>query len=74
METQAKAIEVYTESTPNPETLKFVANALLLPNHTADYTSEAEAKNSPLATELFGFPYVKAVFIAANFVTITKHL
>jgi len=30
------------------------------------------AKPSPLAVELFGFPFIKAVFIASNFVTLTK--
>ena len=30
------------------------------------------AKPSPLAIELFGYPFIKAVFIASNFVTLTK--
>jgi Fe-S cluster biogenesis protein NfuA len=30
------------------------------------------AKPSPLATELFGFPFIRAIFIASNFVTLTK--
>ena len=27
---------------------------------------------SPLAMELFSFPFIKSVFIASNFVTLTK--
>ena len=64
-------IQIYTEATPNPETMKFVLNKVLT-NQTADFKDEQSAKNSPLATELFGFPYIKSVFIANNFVTITK--
>ena len=67
-----QAVLVYTESTPNPETLKFVANKMVLPNYAADFPDEDSAKESPLAKELFGFPFVKGVFIASNFVTVTK--
>lgn len=65
-------ISIYTEMTPNPETLKFVANKLLYPGKSADFQTEESAAASPLATQLFAFPFVKAVFIASNFVTITK--
>lgn len=65
-------ISIYTEMTPNPETMKFVANKLLYPGKSIDFPDAASAKPSPLATELFGFPFIKAVFIASNFVTLTK--
>jgi NFU1 iron-sulfur cluster scaffold homolog, mitochondrial len=58
--------------TPNPATMKFVLNKMLLPNRIAEFGDIAAATKSPLATELFGFPYVKSVFIMNNFVTITK--
>ena len=58
--------------TPNPETMKFVANKLLYPGKSIDFPDVESAKPSPLATELFGFPFIKAVFIASNFVTLTK--
>jgi NFU1 iron-sulfur cluster scaffold homolog, mitochondrial len=68
------AVTVYAEMTPNPATMKFVANKYLLINgESVDFSSQAEAKGySPLAEELFNFPFVKTVFIAANFVSITK--
>ena len=66
-------IGIYTESTPNPETLKFVVNKVLLENKSADFQNVASAQNAPLAMDLFGFPFVKGVFIMNNFVTITKH-
>jgi len=65
-------ISIYTEMTPNPETMKFVANKLLYPGKSIDLQDVESAKPSPLATELFGFPFIKAVFIASNFVTLTK--
>lgn len=65
-------ISIYTEMTPNPETMKFVANKLLYPGKSIDFPDVDSASPSPLATELFGFPFIKAVFIASNFVTLTK--
>jgi len=58
--------------TPNPETMKFVANKLLYPGKNIDFPTEADATPSPLAQELFTFPFVRGVFIASNFVTLTK--
>jgi len=66
-------ISIYTEMTPNPETMKFVANKLLYPGKSIDFPDVETAKPSPLAVELFGFPFIKAVFIASNFVTLTKN-
>jgi len=65
-------ISIYTEMTPNPETMKFVANKLLYPGKSIDMPDAETSKPSPLATELFGFPFIKSVFIASNFVTLTK--
>ncbi len=66
-------ISIYSEMTPNPDTLKFVANKLLLPSDSMEFSDEESAKGiSALATELFAFPFVQGVFIASNFVTLTK--
>ena len=74
MDTVAKKpIIIYAESTPNPSSMKFVANQLLVTDGaTAQYLSKAETKGAPLAAKLFDFPFVKAVFMASNFVTVTK--
>ena len=73
METAVKnPVMIYTEQTPNPESLKFVTNRMLYKG-TADFREVELAKEwSPLATTLFDFPYVKGVYICNNFVTITK--
>jgi Fe-S cluster biogenesis protein NfuA len=68
-----RPVIIYAESTPNPSSMKFVANQLLIMDGaTAQYLSRTETKGSPLAAKLFEFPFVKAVFMASNFVTITK--
>lgn len=72
MTTETIPIQIYTESTPNPQTLKFVVNKMFLLNDSVDYQDESNATGSPLAIELFGFPFVKGIFIMNNFVTITK--
>lgn len=65
-------VTVYAESTPNPSVIKFVANKKLVAA-TFEFTSIDEAKVSPLATELFHFPFVKSVFIDENYISITKY-
>ena len=68
----ASPVMLYTEQTPNPESLKFVTNRMLY-RGTADFREEALAREwSPLAAMLFDQPYVKGVYITNNFVTITK--
>lgn len=66
------ALEIYTESTPNPESQMFVTNLHLLPNYVADFKTKESATESELALRLFEIPFVSAVFISNNFVTITK--
>lgn len=65
-------VSIYTEMTPNPETMKFVANKLLYPGKSVDFKNEESASASPLAMQLFAFPFIQSVFIASNFVTLTK--
>jgi NFU1 iron-sulfur cluster scaffold homolog, mitochondrial len=68
-----RPVIIYAESTPNPASMKFVANQLLVSDGaTAQYLSKAESGGSPLAQKLFDFPFVKAVFMASNFITVTK--
>lgn len=67
-------INIYAEMTPNPATMKFVANKyLLISGEQVEFHSQQEAKKySPLAAELFNFPFVKTIFMAGNFVAVTK--
>ncbi len=75
MNTATKSpVMLYTEQTPNPESLKFVTNRMLYQG-TADFREEELAREwSPLASALFDQPYVRGVYICNNFVTITKEI
>lgn len=64
---------VYAESTPNPKVMKFVANRAIIQGDSVEYMNMDEAKNSPLAMKLFHYPFVREVFIAKNFVSLTKY-
>lgn len=65
---------IYVEATPNPASMKFVANKFLIKEKgaTAEYKSAAETQTAPIAAKLFQFPFVKTVFISANYITVTK--
>ena len=71
MSTSTSSINIYTESTPNPATMKFLVNKLLI-NNSLDFPTQESAENSPFAHELFKFNFVNGVFFASNFVTVTK--
>jgi len=72
METKEIPTTIDAESTPNPASMKFVANRTLLEGSPVECTSIEQTKNSPLAAKLFQFPFVTGVFILNNFVTVTK--
>lgn len=65
---------VYAEMTPNPTTMKFVADRVIVNGeYIAEYHHWTEVKGtSPLAEKLFTFPFVKSLFFVDNFVTVTK--
>jgi NFU1 iron-sulfur cluster scaffold homolog, mitochondrial len=68
-----KNIHIYLESNPNPNSLKFVVNEMLVPEGMSfDFPDTESASLSPLAQELFTYPFVDRVFFASNFVTVTK--
>ena len=66
-------VTLYLEANPNPNSLKFVANFMLLPEGVSyDFPDVASAEHAPLAQELFAFDFVERVFFMSNFVTVTK--
>lgn len=62
---------VYVESTPNPAVMKFITNRMLVEN-SIEFKHVSEARLSPLAKELFSFPFVKEVFFNKNYISIMK--
>nr|WP_321414464.1 NifU family protein [uncultured Allomuricauda sp.] len=70
--TKKEPITVYAEVTPNPAVMKFVSNKRIVPS-TYEFKNIDEAKDSPLAKELFHLPFVKEVFMDENYVSVTKY-
>lgn len=65
-------ITVYAESTPNPAVMKFVASKMLTKT-IVECKNIDETQASPLAKELFKFPFVKEIFIDENYISVTKY-
>lgn len=65
-------ITVYSETTPNPSVMKFVASKLLTKT-AVECKNIDETAASPLAKELFKFPFIKEVFIDENYIAISKY-
>ncbi len=63
---------IQTEDTPNPETLKFIPGSIILKTGTADFSSKEIASVSPLASRLFEIDGVSRVFLATDFISVTK--
>ena len=63
---------IQTETTPNPQVLKFLPGRELLSAGSREFISEAEAAASPLARALFALPGVTRVYFGDDFLTVTK--
>jgi Fe-S cluster biogenesis protein NfuA len=73
MNTVPKDVHIYLESNPNPNSLKFVVNEMLIPEGLSfDFPDKESAEGAPLAYELFDYPFVDRVFYMSNFITVTK--
>lgn len=70
--TKKQPITVYGETTPNPSALKFVVSRMLTKT-AVEYKNIDQTSSSPLAKELFKFPYVKEIFIDENYISVTKY-
>jgi Fe-S cluster biogenesis protein NfuA len=70
--TKKQPVTVYGETTPNPAALKFVVSKMLTKN-SIEFKNIDETAASPLAKELFKFPFVKEIFIDENYISITKY-
>ena len=63
---------VYAESTPNPNTMKFVANRSLVPKRF-EFNNIDETTHAPMAQELFNLNGVTAVFMHQNYISVSKN-
>ena len=71
----SRPVTIYAEMTPNPNTMKFVADHMLITSgEIVEFLSPSDSKGySTLADALFNFPFVTKIFISQNFVTVTKN-
>ncbi len=60
------------ENTDTPTILKFVANTMLT-NGSFEYNTVEDASNSNLVQQLFHLPFIKKVFVTANFMAIERY-
>lgn len=63
---------IQTEATPNPATMKFIPGVEVLASGTADFRDPEGAERSPLAERLFHVDGIVGVFLAGDFISITK--
>lgn len=70
---EQRVVNIYTESNPNPNSLKFVVNFMLMPEGVSrDFPDKESTERAPLAGKLFDLSFVKRVFYMSNFITVTK--
>ena len=65
-------IQITTEFTPNPNSLKFIVSVPICTHGTVHFASKAEAGKSPLAAKLFEIEQIKEVMIGSDLVTVTR--
>lgn len=69
---QKQPVTVYGETTPNPATLKFVVNKRITQT-PVEFKTIDDTKPSPLAKELFHFPFVKEIYMDENYISVSKY-
>jgi len=68
-----KKISVSIQETSNPTIIKFEADSFLTQYQSFEYNNIDDAKNSPIAQQLFYLPFVKKVYISGNFIAIERY-
>ncbi len=67
------SIKINIQETNNETIIKFVSNSILVNGGSYEFNNIDEAKNSPLAQQLFYLPFVKKVLVTANFIAIQRY-
>ena len=68
-----KKINVSIKSTSNASIIKFEANHAILNGNSYEYANIEEAKDAPLAQQLFYLPFIKTVYLSGNFIAVEKY-
>jgi Fe-S cluster biogenesis protein NfuA len=65
-------MKIIIKETQNPTIIKFEFPDFITQNQNFEFKNIDEAKNSPLAQQLFYLPFVKTVYISGNFIAIER--
>ena len=68
-----KEVKINIQETANETIIKFNSNTILINGGSYEYNNIDDAKNSPLAQQLFYLPFVKKIFITVNFIAIQRY-
>ncbi len=68
-----KEYSITVIETQNPTILKFESNHFITTGTNYEFNTIDEAKNSPLAQQLFHLPFIKAVYISGNFIGLERY-
>ena len=64
---------IQTESTPNPNSLKFILEDEITTDQTFEFNSIEDCSNSELAAQLFNIDGIESIFFGLNFISINKN-
>ena len=64
---------IQTESTPNPNSLKFILEHEFMKDKTFEFNTIEDCESSDLAADLFNIDGVESIFFGSNFISINKH-
>lgn len=64
--------KITIQETTNDTIIKLNSNTVLINGGSYEFNNIDEAKNSPLAQQLFYLPFVKKIFVTANFIAIQR--
>ncbi len=67
-----KEYSITVVETNNPTILKFETNHFITTGTNYEFKNIDEAKNSPLAQQLFYLPFIKTVYISGNFIGLER--
>jgi|TARA_B110000971_G_scaffold85342_1_gene87564 Fe-S cluster biogenesis protein NfuA len=61
------------QQTSNPKIIKFETDSFLTKYESFEFSNIDDAKNSPLAQQLFHLPFVKKIYISGSFIAIERY-
>jgi len=68
----AESLVIDVSGTPNPNSMKFTLNRILVEKGVQSFSRPEQAEGSPLGNQLFEIPGVRSVFMTGNFVSIGR--